>query len=68
MTDLGEKVMFYLEIKAAYQPGNNSVPASKVGGSPDLMDGPFGTYNLVRPIGHLEPGLFNYMGQLKYYR
>jgi hypothetical protein len=43
MTDLREEVMFYLEIQAAYQPGNNSVPGGKVGRSPDLMDGPFGT-------------------------
>ena len=68
MTDLREEVMLYLEIQAAYQPGNDLVPGSKVGGSPDLMDGPFGTDDLVRSIGHIERGLFNDVCQLKYYR
>src|SRR5579863_3119625 len=66
MTDLREEVMFYLEIQAACQPGNDLVPGSKVGSGPDLMDGPFGIYDLVRLVGHIERGLFDYMRQLKY--
>jgi hypothetical protein len=68
MTDLREEVVFNLEIQAAYEPGNNSVPRRKVGRGPDLMDGPFGTYYFVRSIGYIEPGLFNYMRQLKNHR
>jgi hypothetical protein len=68
MTDLREKVMLYLEIQAASQPGNDLVPGSKVGGSPDLMDGPFGIYDLIRFVGHIKRGLFNDMRQLKYHR
>ena len=68
MTDLREEVMLYLKVQAAYKPGNYLVPGGKVGGSPDLMDGPFGIYKLVRFVGHIKAGLFNYMRQLKYYR
>jgi|SRR5579872_5123757 len=68
MTDLGEEVMLHLEVQAAYKPGNYLVPGSKVGGGPDLVDGPFGIYKLMRSVGYIERGLFDYMRQLKYYR
>src|SRR6185437_131175 len=68
MADLGEEVMLDLEIQATHQPGNDPVTGGKVGGGPDLMDGPFGTYDLVRSIGHIERSLFDDMRQLKYYR
>ena len=68
MAYLREEVMLYLEIQAACQPGNELIPGSKVGGSPDLMDGPFGIYDLVRIVGHIKRSLFDDMRQLKYYR
>jgi hypothetical protein len=66
VTDLREEVMLYLEIEAAYQPGNYSVSGSKIGCGPYFMNSPFGVDDLGGLFGYDECGLFYHMRQLKY--
>jgi hypothetical protein len=65
MRDLGEQVVFNLEIQSAYQPGNYLIVGGKIGRGFQLVDGPL-IFQFILVIGVGKLGMFHSMRQLEY--
>jgi hypothetical protein len=64
--NLWEQVMFYLKVQAAYEPANDFIMGSEVGGGFNLVNGPL-VFQLIRDfVGHGEGGVLYSVRQLEH--